>query len=333
MRLAVLDIGSRAVHLKIADLVPGGPPEPVTTLKQSVHLAEATDRHGVISEDAIRRLVGAVTESGAVATAHQVDDLVPLATSAVRDAANRTAVLAAIEEATGIRVRFFSGEEEARLTFLAARGWHGWSAGQMLLLDIGGGSMELACGGRTEPAVALSLPLGAGQLTRRHLPDGAPVHKRDVARLRRHVRSVLAEATVDLRGQPAPESAIATSKTFTQLARLAGAPKPAAGVPGRSTLDRSDLGMWIPRLAARSDAERARLPGISASRAHQSLAGAIVAEAAMEVLDVRRVTICPWALREGILLDRLAALSAQPFPAAAVPRARNHALHRLHTVS
>jgi len=333
MRLAVLDIGSRAVHLKIADLVPGGPPEPVTTLKQSVHLAEATDHRGVISEDAIRRLVGAVTESEAVAAAHQADDLVPLATSAVRDAANRNAVLAAIEDATGIRVRFFTGEQEARLSFLAARGWHGWSAGRMLLFDIGGGSMELACGSRTEPAVALSLPLGAGLLTRHHLPDDAPVHKRDVGRLRQYVRSVLTEATVDLRAQPVPESAIATSKTFVQLARLAGAPKPTAGAPGRSTLDRADLRKWIPRLAARTDAERARLPGISASRAHQSLAGAIVAEAAMEVLDVRQVTLCPWALREGILLDRLAALDAPPLSAVAVPRARNHALHRLHTVS
>ncbi|WP_063727405.1 Ppx/GppA phosphatase family protein [Streptomyces sp. RTd22] len=333
MRLAVLDIGSRSVHLKIADLVPGGPPEPVATLKQSVHLAEATDRHGVISQDAIRRLVGAVTESEAVVAAHQVDDLVPLATSAVRDAANRNTVLAAIEDATGVRVRFFSGEEEARLTFLAARGWHGWSAGQMLLLDIGGGSMELACGSRTEPAVALSLPLGAGRLTRHHLPDEAPVHKRDVARLRKYVRSVLMEATAELRAQPVPVSAIATSKTFTQLARLTGAPKPTAGAPGRSTLARSDLRKWVPRLAARSDAERARLTGISASRAHQSLAGAIVAETAMELLDVRQVTICPWALREGVLLDRLAALGTPPLPAVAVPRARNHTLHRLHTVS
>ena len=272
MRLAVLDIGSRAVHLKIADLVPGGPPEPVATLKQSVHLAEATDRQGVISQDAIRRLVGAVTESEAVAAAHQVDDLVPLATSAVRDAANRKTVLAAIEDATGVRVRFFSGEEEARLSFLAARGWYGWSAGQMLLLDIGGGSMELACGGRTEPAVALSLPLGAGRLTRHHLPDEAPVHKRDVARLRQYVRSVLTEATAELRDQPVPVSAIATSKTFTQLARLAGAPKPTAGAPGRSTLARSDLRKWIPRLAARSDcrarpaARHLRIPGPSVAR-------------------------------------------------------------------
>ncbi|MET7901240.1 hypothetical protein ABZS86_07095 [Streptomyces sp. NPDC005355] len=78
----MLDIGSRSVHLKIADLAPGGPPEPVTSLKQSVRLAEATDRQGVIQHDAIRRLVGAVTESAAVAAAHHVDDLIPFATSA-----------------------------------------------------------------------------------------------------------------------------------------------------------------------------------------------------------------------------------------------------------
>ncbi|MBW8091351.1 Ppx/GppA family phosphatase [Streptomyces hygroscopicus subsp. hygroscopicus] len=327
MRCGVLDIGSRSVHLKIADLAPGGPPETVTTLKRPVRLAEATDAEGVIHPDAVQSLIGAVTEAAAASAAHEVDELVPFATSAVRDATNRDAVLAEVEAATGVRMTFMSGVEEARLTFLAARAWHGWSAGRMLLLDIGGGSLEIAYGGHAEPAIALSLPLGAGRLTRRHLPDHTPVKKRTVKELRRHVCSVIEEATAELRQQPTPTSYVATSKTFTQLARLTGTPVPASGAsgaatgrgPGTQALRRDDLRPWPLRLATLSDAQRAQLPGISAARAHQSLAGAVVAEAVMKVLGVKRLTICPWALREGVLLERLIALAPQAPSVIALP--------------
>lgn len=296
----------------IADLAPGRPPEPVASWKQPVRVAEATDRQGVIRPEAIRSLVGAVTASAAAALAHHVDRLIPFATSAVRDATNRDAVLGEIEAATGIRVGFMTGEEEARLTFRAARGWLGWSAGRILLLDIGGGSLEIACGSGRYPDLAVSLPLGADRLTRHHLPDATPVKKRDVQALRRHVRSVLGQCTAELRAQPAPLSCVATSRTFTQLARLAGKPQPRNGLPALHSLSRKDLGPWVPQLAAKTDEQRARLRGISASRAHQSLAGAIVAEAVMEVMAVERLTTCPWGLREGVLLDYVSGLEDEP---------------------
>ncbi|WP_307841417.1 Ppx/GppA phosphatase family protein [Streptomyces endocoffeicus] len=322
----MLDIGSRTVHLKIADLFPGRPPEPVASWKQPVRLADATDRQGVIPREAVRSLVGAVTASAAAASAHHVDHLIPFATSAVRDATNRDAVLDEIEAATGIRVGFMSGVEEARLTFRAVRGWLGWSAGRILLLDIGGGSVELACGSGTDPALAVSLPLGADRLTRHHLPDATPVRKRDVKALRRHVRSALGQGTAELRAQPTPLSCVATSRTFTQLARLAGTPQPGNGLPAVHGLSRKELVPWVSRLAVRTDGQRAKLPGISASRARQCLAGAIVAEVAMEVMAVKRLTICPWALREGILLDHLSRLEGRhpefrTTPFTATPRA------------
>ncbi|MDX3226833.1 hypothetical protein [Streptomyces sp. ME19-01-6] len=315
MRLGVLDIGSQSAHLGIADLTPGGPPEPVTSLKRPVRLAEATDRQGVIDAEAIKRVVAAVTEAVAVAEAHDVETLVPFATSAIRDAANRPTVLAEVEDATGVRLTFMTGEEEARLTYLAARGWYGWSAGELLLLDIGGGSLEIACGSHAEPAVALSVPLGAGRLTRHHLPETCPVKKRDVKALRQFVRSVISETTEGLRDRPKPRTRVGTSRTFAQLARLTGAPKAKAGPYAERVLDRDLLTAWVPRLAARNDAERARLRGISAARAHQALAGAVVAQAAMEVLGIEQLRICPWALREGILLDRLRTLETRPAPA------------------
>ncbi|MFA1543005.1 Ppx/GppA phosphatase family protein [Actinomadura monticuli] len=318
LRLGVLDIGSNSAHLRVADLVPGLPPMPVRSVKSSVRLAEATDLHGVIGRPAVGRLIAAVREAVAAAAALGVDELVPYATSALRDAANRDDVAAEVRAATGVRLGFLTGEREARLTFLAARGWYGWSAGPMLLADIGGGSMELAYGAGREPEVALSVPLGAGRLTRHHLPPRPPVPKRTRRALRAHVRSVLHEATAGIAGLPAPVRAVATSKTFTQLALLCGAPKAKAGPYRARRLDRRDLHDWIPKLAKMPDEERARLRGVKASRAHQILAGAIVAEGVMDVLRLDRLDVCPWALREGIFLHRLdeavRGRAPEPFP-------------------
>ncbi|MFF0517890.1 Ppx/GppA phosphatase family protein [Actinomadura nitritigenes] len=310
LRLGVLDIGSNSAHLRIADLSPGEAPAPVRSVKSAVRLAESTDRHGVIGRPAVGRLIGAVREASAAASAAGVGELLPLATSALRDAANRDDVTAEVRAATGVTLGFLSGEQEARLTFLAVRRWYGWSAGPLLLADIGGGSLELAYGAGDGPEIALSLPLGAGRLTRHHLQGRPPVRKRTRKALRAHVRSVLKEATTEIVERPAPVRAVATSKTFTQLARLCGAPKAKAGPYAPRRLERADLHGWIPTLAKLPDEERARLRGVKASRAHQILAGAIVAEAVMDVLGLDGLDVCPWALREGLFLERLDALAA-----------------------
>ncbi|GAA4959794.1 Ppx/GppA phosphatase family protein [Nonomuraea thailandensis] len=307
MRLGVLDIGSHAAHLRIADLTAGYPPQPVATLKRQIRLAEAISRDGVIGRAGIDRLTEAVREAAAVAAQHRVHELVPYATAVVRDAANRDAILTEIRATSGVRVGYLDAEQEARLTFLAARHWFGWSAGPILLADIGGGSMELAYGSGENPDLALSLPLGAGRLTRHHLPDPERVKRKHRKRLRAHVESVLARGVGDIsaRHRIGQATAVATSRTFAQLARLCGAPKAKAGPHIVRELHRVDLGGAIELLAARTPTERAQLPGVSAARARQILAGAIVAEATMAALNLAVVRICPWALREGILLDRL----------------------------
>jgi exopolyphosphatase/guanosine-5'-triphosphate,3'-diphosphate pyrophosphatase len=320
MRIAVLDVGSNSAHLKIVDLLTGEPPLPVRTVKRPTRLAEAIDRQGAIGIEAVDRLAEAVAETAATTENHQVDKLIAFATSAVRDAANREEILARVRAASGLELGFISGADEARLTFLAARRWHGWSAGQLLLLDIGGGSLEIAAGDGSEPRVALSAPLGAGRLTREHLP-GDPPRARYVRRLRGHVREVLCDIAKEMDDQPSPVLAVATSKTFAQLARLARAPKDkgkskskgkamsnhgdGTGVYVRRRLERKRLEKWIPRLADMDTSRRAKLRGVAKSRARQILAGAIVAEATMRTLGLEHVDICPWALREGILLCEL----------------------------
>ncbi len=307
MRIAVLDVGSNSAHAKIVDLRPGEPPRTVGSVKRPTHLAEAIGRDGIISDEAIDRLVTAVADAVFTAGTDDVHEFIAFATSAVRDAANRDVVTARVASETGVRLGFLSGCDEARLTFLAARAWHGWSAGSMLLLDIGGGSLEIAYGTGQDPALALSLPLGAGRLTRDFLP-GDPPRRSDVRRLRRHVRDRLKEAVAAVREYAEPRHVVATSKTFKQLARLTGAPKSGPYVSRTLRLDR--LRDRIPELEKRDRAHRAKLKGVSASRAHQILAGAIVAETIMDSLGLERVEICPWALREGIVCHRMQSMPA-----------------------
>ncbi len=195
------------------------------------------------------------------------------------------------------------------MTFLAVRRWFGWSAGRLLVLDIGGGSLEVAAGLDEEPDAVTSLPLGAGRLTRRWFTADPPPEG-ELRALRKHVRATIARELRPLLALAAPDHAVATSKTFRQLARLTGAAPSSEGPYVRRTLDHAALVAWLPRLAAMSSKERATLPGVSAGRAPQLLAGAVVADAAMDLLGLAGLEICPWALREGVILRRLDRIAA-----------------------
>ncbi|MCU7824122.1 Ppx/GppA phosphatase family protein [Kitasatospora sp. DSM 101779] len=306
MRLGVLDVGSNTVHFLVVDAHPGAAPLPAYSHKAELRLAELLDDDGAITPVGVDRLVSMVASSIAVAEDKGVVEILPFATSAVREAANGEAVLQRVTDETGIELRVLSGQDEARLTFLAVRRWFGWSSGRLLNLDIGGGSLEIACGLDEQPDIAASLPLGAGRLTAR-LP-GDVADPADVRELRRHIRAEIANVVGEFTRQNAPDHAVATSKTFKQLARMAGAAPTDAGPRVPRRLTRSGLSAWLPRLATMTVAERARIPGVSEGRARQLLAGALVADAAMDLFGLDELDICPWALREGIILRRLDAL-------------------------
>ncbi|MGY1544964.1 Ppx/GppA phosphatase family protein [Streptomyces sp. MN6] len=304
MRLGVLDVGSNTVHLLVVDAHPGARPLPAHSHKVELRLAQLLDDDGSIGPGGLDRLVAVVHEALQAAEDKGVEELLPFATSAVRDARNADDVLGRVREETGVELQVLSGEEEAKLTFLAARRWFGWSSGKLLVIDIGGGSLEIAYGLDEEPDAAVSLPLGAGRLTAGRLP-GDPPEAEDVRALRRHVRTEIARTVGEFSRFGPPDHVVATSKTFKQLARLAGAPGSAEGLYVQRELKRESLEAWVPRLAGMTAAERAELPGVSEARAGQLLAGAMVAEGAMDLFGVERLEICPWALREGVILRRL----------------------------
>lgn len=309
MRLGVLDIGSNTVHLLVVDAHQGAAPLPAWKSKISLRLAEHLGADGRIDDHALHELLAFAGQARQTAEDLGVTEFLAFATSAVRDAPNGLEVLAAVRERTGIEVEVLSGEEEARLTFLAVRRWFGWSAGRILVLDIGGGSLELASGADEEPDVALSLPLGAGRLTR-DLLAGDPPGEEAVREARRVVRASLGTVIGRLLRAGEPRICVATSKTFRQLARIAGAAPSHDGYFVRRTLSRDDVRAWVPKLATMTAAERTRLPGVSDSRAAQLLAGAIVAESAMDLLGVEELEIGPWALREGVILRRIDGLDS-----------------------
>jgi len=305
MRLGVLDVGSNTVHLLVVDAHQGGHPDPVRSHKDELRLAELLRPDGSLGAHGTAVLVRAADEARTAAEDEGVDDLVAFATSAVRDATDSADVLRAVREQAGIDLRVLPGEDEARLTFLAVRRWCGWSAGRLLCLDIGGGSLELAAGIDEEPDVALSVPLGAGRLTRDLLGKDDPPKKKDVAALRAHVQALLADAVPALSAVGAPDRAVVTSKTFRSLARLDGAAPYSEGPRVPRQLSLRGLDRTVELLAGMRSADRARLPGVSPSRAAQLLAGAVVAQEAMRAFELEVVDVCPWALREGVILRRL----------------------------
>ncbi|MCC9710016.1 Ppx/GppA family phosphatase [Streptomyces sp. MNU76] len=303
MRLGVLDVGSNTVHLLVVDAHPGARPLPAHSHKVELRLAQLLDEAGAIDPEGVDKLIAVVHEALQAAEDKGVEELLPFATSAVREASNADDVLTRVKDETGVELQVLTGAEEARLTFLAVRRWFGWSAGKLLVLDIGGGSLEIAYGIDEEPDAAASLPLGPAASP----PAGSPgpAHPDDIRSLRRHVRAQIARTVGEFSRFGAPDHVVATSKTFKQLARIGGAARSAEGLYVQRDLKREALESWVPKLAGMTTAQRAALPGVSEGRANQLLAGALVAEAAMDLFEVETLEICPWALREGVILRRL----------------------------
>src|SRR5690242_5764334 len=308
MRLGVLDIGSNTGHLLVVDAHGGAAPMPASSYKEPLRLAEHLDPDGAVTPAGVDALTEFVGHALALAEDKGCEEIYAFATSAVRESSNADAVLEHVHEHTGARVAVLAGEDEARLTFLAVRRWFGWSSGRLGVFDIGGGSLEIASGASEAPDVAWSLPLGAGRLAREYFTDGRPDDDQ-LRELRRRIRAEIArDAGSVLRGGPL-DHAVATSKTFRSLSRICGSAPSGEGLFVRRMLPAAELERWLPKLVDMTYDEIAALPGVSPDRAHQVVAGAFVASAVLDIFDLPELEICPWALREGVILDRLDKLS------------------------
>ena len=312
MRLGVLDIGSNTVHLLLVDAFPGARPTAYADHKRPMSLIQHLNDDGAITEVGQRNLVEFINGAVAFAKTNGAADMISFCTSAIRDAANGPDVLERITAETGVHLTVLSGDQEAAMTYFAVRRWHGWHVENLLNFDIGGGSFEMSFGTDELPTTAVSVPLGAQRLTKDFFDSPDPPTVDQVAALRDYIHSVLDEYR-PLFPKKLPENTVVTgtSKTFRSLARLAGAAPSTDGLFVPRKLRLRDVTMWNQTMGLMSEDQRAQLPGVSDMRARQVLAGGMVAQAAMEAFGVKKLRICPWALREGLILGRLDALRLQ----------------------
>jgi exopolyphosphatase/guanosine-5'-triphosphate,3'-diphosphate pyrophosphatase len=297
MRLGVLDLGSNTIHLQVVDAHPGARPNPTTNQKVELRLHEYLSKEGEITPEGVGLLEASIADAISHAKEFQTEEILAFATSAIRDAKNGQQILDGINKKFEIDLQVLSGDDEAQMTFLAVRRWLGWSSGRLLVLDIGGGSLEIAVGDDERAEATVSLPLGASRLTREYL-DSDPHASKEIKALENYVLDAVKESVPEDIMEHIADHFVATSKTFRTLARLGehwfdDNPK---------YLKINSLTKMIPKLQEMSSKERSELPGVSQSRARQIVAGAIVARTVMEQLHINELEICPWALREGIVL-------------------------------
>jgi exopolyphosphatase / guanosine-5'-triphosphate,3'-diphosphate pyrophosphatase len=336
VRLAVLDVGSNTIHLVVVDGRADGTFSVVARERDTLRLAEAAFPSMSLPAEAVGRLVASVARMRAVADDLRAGAIAGFATSAIREARNGLDALDQVRAATGVTIKVLPGVEEARLTYLAARRWTAFSARRLLVVDIGGGSLEVAAGEGERPELAESLRLGATRLTRRFVRSD-PVRAEELVDLRIHAMALLGPLADRIREAPW-DVACGTSKTFRNLGAVAralpGAPTPAhefgfAGVDGQTApiLTREALNVVAGYLAGTTARDRRGLTGLDGLRAGNVVAGSQVAALIVQAFGLRELVLAPWALREGVILETLATLGPAPEgqgpPGAADPRRRS----------
>jgi exopolyphosphatase/guanosine-5'-triphosphate,3'-diphosphate pyrophosphatase len=306
VRIAALDLGSNSFHLLVVEARPDGSFLPLAREKEMLRLGDVVARDGALTEEAIEAAIETVRRFKTIADVQHADEIVAMATAAMRQAANGPEAAERIEAATGVRVQVVSGIREAQLVFEAVRASVLIDPGPALCADLGGGSLELSVGDRFGLSCATSLHLGVGRLTTEFVRTDPP-SKKDRARLKEHISRSLDTVLDDLLAC-GPKLLVGTSGTFCALARSAAARRDGI-VPysvNQLTVTARELAALGDLVNSLSSYERGRLAGIDARRAELMPAGAAVAEVLMDKTGLRELTVSEWGLREGIIISTIA---------------------------
>ena len=313
-RFAVLDLGSTTFQLLVADADAEGSLTPVLRDRVVLNLGRVLAGRERIPDEVAGRAAETARRLTDLAVRMGADHVVPLATSALRDSPDRRELEALFEGAIGTPARFIDGREEARLTFAGVTASVALGPGATLLLDLGGGSLEVALADRDGLRWGRSLPIGAGRMTGLLVRHDPPTRDERKA-VRVAVEEAVAPLVDDLAGAD-PVRCIASGGTAGALARLLAARRwstPPASL-NQYEMTAADLRELTRELAARSLAERLRIPGVDERRAELLPAGGWILTAAAGVLGRKRLVHSEWGLREGAVLDALG-LADRPIPA------------------
>lgn len=303
VRIAAIDIGTNSVHMIVVQVRPDHSFAIVDREKEMVRLGAGGLGGRALTETTMRSALQALTKFKRLADSHEVDEVVAAATSAVREAENGREFLAAIRQRTGIETRVISGTEEARFIHRAAVYGVDVSEGAALVIDVGGGSVELTLGRGPQARVAHSLKLGVIRLTERFVRSD-PISRADERRMVRHVTEVLAPVTEKIRGRGFAR-VVGTSGTILSLGALAAGEGRAAGSDAlrNRRVSLKALRRVRKELTALDLAGRIGLPGLDPRRADLAVAGSVLICTLLRLLGARELTLCDLALREGLALD------------------------------
>lgn len=302
MRTSVLDLGSNSFHVLVADVHSEGYVDPVLRERDMLHLGRVVADHGHITDEALERVLDSVAHLSELARRAGAGQQLAVATSALRDAANSREVLARIEATAGHPVRVLPGFEEARMAYLGVRAAMGVSPGGLGVLDLGGGSLELAVGTRRQPDLVTSSNLGVSRLSALVTED--PISKSDRKRLRTTVASEL-ELSGGAFDTHLPPRVVAVGGTVRAMARVvAAADRPWMPMTlNRFPLTVDRLEELRDQLCALDQGDREDVKGMKTRRADHLHIATIILVEVLRHLDVEALEVCDWGLREGVLLD------------------------------
>jgi len=307
-RLAVLDLGSTSFHLLVADANAAGHLQPIDREREQLRLGALTAVHDEIPAEVVERAVATARALRDTAFSLGAEDILPVGTSALREARNGPALRGALEEAIGRPVRMLSGEEEARLVFGAMKRRVLVPEAPVLATDLGGGSLEIVVAERGQIRFEHTFRLGAASL-HGELVASDPMRGREVRAVCERVAGSLAPELEGIAGA-GPVAGIAAGGSARALGHLA------VGLRGlRPTSTVNEIELSLEELHGLSEilvhathAERLALPGMRRSRADLLPTAVLILQTVAERTGVAGFTVCDWGLREGVLLEAVGAL-------------------------
>jgi exopolyphosphatase/guanosine-5'-triphosphate,3'-diphosphate pyrophosphatase len=309
VRIAAIDIGSNSIRQTVADVSPDGTIRVVDEMKAAPRLGAGISKTGKLSTHSMAAALAALNRMSALAKQLGAKRRRVVATSAVREALNGPEWLALVRKEAGMRVSVLEGNEEARLSFLSALAHFDLKAGRAVVVDIGGGSLELALSADGLVERLISLPFGAIRMTEKYFSRG--ITPAAMEKLRRQVRKRL---RAELSGRDwSGAQLIGSGGTFTNLGGIVLARhgvQTARTVHG-TRVARVELEHIVDSLSALSPAERLAVPGLNAGRADIITAGLAVIAEVLAKFEAREITVSGYGIREGILLE-LARVTPKP---------------------
>jgi len=306
--LAAIDIGTNSIHMVIVRIDPVLPAFTIIAKeKDTVRLGEREPSTGDLTPEAMARALATLRRCQDLATSFKAEQIVAVATSAVREARNGREFLRQVHSELGLFVNLISGQEEARRIYLGVLSGMEFNHQPHIIIDIGGGSTELILGDSQQPRTLSSTKVGAVRLTAEFVTTD-PISKKEFQDLQNYIQGMLERPVEELQAHVKPGEKprlLGTSGTIETLAainareKLGIVPSPLRGYE----ISRQELQEIVDHLASLSCAERADIPGLSDRRSEIIIAGALILLEAMRLLKVEHLVIAERALREGVIVD------------------------------